>query len=83
MTTDNQTLSPEQRIAELSLRIGEELGKSQWFTIDQSRIDDFAKATDDHQWIHVDPARADRVCSRFVANRVAATNGARQGVGRR
>lgn len=58
MTTDNQTLSPEQRIAELSLRIGEELGKSQWITIDQARIDDFAKATDDHQWIHVDPARA-------------------------
>jgi acyl dehydratase len=58
MTTDNQTLSPEQRIAELSLRIGEELGKSQWITIDQARIDDFAKATGDHQWIHVDPARA-------------------------
>jgi acyl dehydratase len=58
MTIETQPLSPEQRIAHISLRIGEELGKSRWITIDQARIDDFAKATDDHQWIHVDPARA-------------------------
>jgi len=30
----------------------------EWFTVDQRRIDLFADATDDHQWIHVDPARA-------------------------
>ena len=83
MTTDSQPLSPEQRIAELTLRIGEELGKSQWLTIDHARIDDFAKTIDDHQWIHVDPVRADRVCSRFGANRVTATNGARLGEGRK
>jgi acyl dehydratase len=39
-------------------RIGEEVGVSDWFEISQARIDRFAEATDDHQWIHVDPARA-------------------------
>lgn len=38
--------------------VGETLGPSEWVTIDQERIDLFARATDDHQWIHVDPARA-------------------------
>lgn len=37
---------------------GTELGTSDWITIDQKRIDAFADATDDHQWIHVDPERA-------------------------
>lgn len=37
---------------------GADLGTSDWLTIDQERIDRFADATDDHQWIHVDPARA-------------------------
>ena len=35
-------------------RIGKELGKSDWLTIDQDRINKFADCTDDHQWIHVD-----------------------------
>lgn len=35
-----------------------ELGTSDWLAIDQSRIDVFADATDDHQWIHVDPDKA-------------------------
>ena len=35
-----------------------ELGVSDWLTIEQPRIDTFADATDDHQWIHVDPQRA-------------------------
>lgn len=39
-------------------RIGQELGVSDWLTIEQSRIDQFAQATNDHQWIHVDPVRA-------------------------
>ena len=39
-------------------RIGEEIGVSQWMTIDQARIDAFAEATDDHQFIHTDPAAA-------------------------
>jgi len=37
---------------------GTELGVSEWIEIDQKRIDAFADATDDHQWIHVDPERA-------------------------
>jgi len=38
----------------LQARIGEELGVSDWCTIDQDMIDRFADLTDDHQWIHVD-----------------------------
>ncbi|MFJ9366365.1 MaoC family dehydratase [Nocardia sp. NPDC101769] len=37
---------------------GTEIGVSDWITVDQRRIDTFADATDDHQWIHVDVARA-------------------------
>lgn len=37
---------------------GSELGPTDWLTIAQDRVDLFADATDDHQWIHVDPARA-------------------------
>ena len=38
--------------------IGQELGVSDWTGIDQERINAFAEATGDHQWIHVDPDRA-------------------------
>ena len=38
--------------------IGEQLGRSDWLEITQQRIDQFAEATGDHQWIHVDPERA-------------------------
>lgn len=38
--------------------VGTDLGVSEWLTIDQSRIDLFADATGDHQWIHVDAERA-------------------------
>jgi acyl dehydratase len=38
--------------------VGKHLGYSEWLTIDQHRIDLFAEATGDHQWIHVDPERA-------------------------
>jgi acyl dehydratase len=37
---------------------GTRLGVSDWSTVDQSQVDLFAEATHDHQWIHVDPARA-------------------------
>ena len=37
---------------------GLDLGHTEWLTIDQHRIDLFAQATSDHQWIHVDPVRA-------------------------
>ncbi len=38
--------------------VGTEVGVSDWFTVGQDRIDTFADATEDHQWIHVDAARA-------------------------
>jgi acyl dehydratase len=38
--------------------VGKELGTSDWLTIEQDRIDTFADATGDHQWIHVDPEAA-------------------------
>ncbi|KEZ77640.1 MaoC family dehydratase [Salinisphaera hydrothermalis] len=44
----------------MQARVGSELGTSDWLRIDQSRIDQFAEATDDRQWIHVDVARATR-----------------------
>jgi acyl dehydratase len=44
--------------AELEQAVGKHLGVSEWLQIDQDRIDKFAEATGDHQWIHVDPERA-------------------------
>jgi acyl dehydratase len=38
--------------------VGQELGASDWFTVEQQQIDAFADATGDHQWIHVDVERA-------------------------
>ena len=43
---------------ELTAAVGEHLGHSDWVLVDQARIDTFADATGDHQWIHVDPERA-------------------------
>ena len=42
---------------ELSNAVGEPLGPGPWYPVDQRRVDLFADATDDHQWIHVDPER--------------------------
>jgi len=47
-----------QTPAELASAVGKPLGKSDWLEITQDRIDRFAEATGDHQWIHVDPVRA-------------------------
>ena len=44
--------------AELLAAVGKPLGTSEWLTVTQQRVDTFADATDDHQWIHVDPVRA-------------------------
>lgn len=38
--------------------VGQELGVSDWLLMTQERVDQFAEATGDHQWIHVDPMRA-------------------------
>jgi acyl dehydratase len=43
---------------ELRAGVGEQLGYSDWLEVEQKRIDLFAEATGDHQWIHVDPERA-------------------------
>lgn len=43
---------------DLKGRVGHEIGVSRWFEIDQTRIDAFADVTEDRQFIHVDPAKA-------------------------
>ncbi|MBJ7359400.1 MaoC family dehydratase [Nocardioides sp.] len=43
---------------ELEAAVGEDLGATDWVEIDQHRVDLFADATDDHQWIHVDQEQA-------------------------
>jgi acyl dehydratase len=45
-------------VAELQSLVGQHIGYSEWREISQRRIDTFADATDDHQWIHVDAGRA-------------------------
>lgn len=52
MTTTYESLD------ELRKAAGTDLGYSSWITIDQDRVNLFAEATDDHQWIHVDPELA-------------------------
>jgi acyl dehydratase len=52
MTTSVETLN------DLASYVGKELGTSSWVDVDQDRINAFADATDDHQWIHVDAQRA-------------------------
>ena len=49
---------PLASLAEIRARIGDEVGASSWLTIDQRRIDAFAEATEDRQFIHVDPVAA-------------------------
>ena len=51
---------PVAELTEIRDRIGQEVGVSSWLTVDQSRIDQFADATEDRQFIHVDPAAAAR-----------------------
>ncbi len=47
-----------ERLLDLPALVGRELGLSEWLTVDQPRIDGFAQATGDLQWIHTDPQRA-------------------------
>jgi acyl dehydratase len=49
---------PSLSIENLQTLIKKEIGLSEWHTIEQQRINDFADTTEDHQFIHVDPARA-------------------------
>jgi len=57
-------------LADLENWVGRELGVSDWITIDQVRIDGFAEATEDRQWIHIDTerARADMPDGRTIAH---------------
>ena len=60
-TTENTTEDPGVIKVESPAALAGAVGQratSDWFTIDQDRIDAFADATEDHQWIHVDPERA-------------------------
>jgi len=47
-----------EHLADLQPLVGQELGVSEWVSVEQQRIDQFADATGDHQWIHIDPVRA-------------------------
>jgi acyl dehydratase len=47
-----------ETIAELEPLVGQEIGTSEWITVTQERIQLFADATEDHQWIHLDRERA-------------------------
>jgi len=49
---------PVASLDEIRERIGEEIGVSSWLTVDQARIDAFADATEDRQYIHIDPEAA-------------------------
>lgn len=49
---------PFATLEDIRARIGEEIGLSSWLTVDQGRIDAFAEATEDRQFIHTDPAAA-------------------------
>jgi acyl dehydratase len=58
MSTGDSTTTRLANLAELGELVGQSLGTSAWLPIEQERINTFAGATDDHQWIHVDPERA-------------------------
>ncbi len=45
-------------VDELAAAAGSQLGPTDWLPVEQERVNQFADATDDHQWIHVDPERA-------------------------
>jgi acyl dehydratase len=47
-----------EHLHDLQALVGKEIGVSEWIAVEQQRIDQFAQATGDHQWIHVDPVRA-------------------------
>lgn len=49
---------PLASLPEIQSRIAQEVGVSGWIMVDQARIDQFARATEDHQFIHVDPQAA-------------------------
>ncbi|MGY8772302.1 MAG: MaoC family dehydratase [Gammaproteobacteria bacterium] len=59
------TIVKPENIAEY---IGKDLGTTEWFTVDQDRINKFADATEDHQFIHVDPEQATPIFGSTIAH---------------
>ena len=51
-------MTKQMTVAEYHARVGTSFGASEWYLIDQARIDDFAKNTEDFQFIHIDTERA-------------------------
>ena len=51
-------MSQQKALEYLQTQVGQEIHCSDWLQVDQARINAFANATDDHQWIHVNPERA-------------------------
>lgn len=56
--TGNSQMQTYATLDELNSKVGQSIGQSEWIEISQSRIQQFADATDDHQWIHLDVERA-------------------------
>ncbi len=58
MPPSKRLMDPQAIVAQMKSMIGQEIGVSDWFLIDQKRIDQFAECTDDRQWIHTDVEKA-------------------------
>ncbi len=58
--TDKAYATSFATLREMEGHIGQELGLSEWTTITQEQINSFADATDDNQWIHVDPEKSEK-----------------------
>lgn len=61
-------MAMEIQFSELHSKVGESLGISEWHEISQDRINKFAEATNDHQWIHVDVERANAEMGGTIAH---------------
>lgn len=58
MSTETAPVLVVARPEDLLAHVGTAIGPSSWYRVEQTAVDDFARATNDHQWIHVDPVRA-------------------------
>jgi len=58
LISENPRMRTFEHLSELQALVGQHIADSEWVAIEQARIDQFAQATGDHQWIHVDPVRA-------------------------
>jgi acyl dehydratase len=59
LTNEEHKMFVIESVEDARAAVGTEIGSSEWITIDQRRIDLFAEATEDRQWIHVDVARSE------------------------